>query len=60
MVKTYKLKAWIGNISWVKKPFNVVDNVGRQFGTLYETKKDAINAGWKKPVRIDLVIKVQS
>ena len=47
---------WIGDISCAKSPCNIVGDVG-QCGLLFETRKDAVEAGWNKPERVEIRIR---
>lgn len=58
-MKIHKLKAWLGHVSWSKHPLTVCRPGENQYSTIFETKKDALNAGWNKPKRVEIIIKVK-
>ena len=56
--KTTKVKGWIGDISWLPQPCNTFDNFsGQQYGVLFQTRKDALQAGWNKPRRVEVIVR---
>lgn len=56
--KATKSIGWIGDYSWARQPCNSTDNFsGKQHGVLFQTKSEAVHAGWSKPVRVEIRIR---
>ena len=54
------INGWIGHVSWINRicsPLNTTDATGKQHGTLFVTRKDAVAAGWNTPARVEITIK---
>lgn len=52
------VKGWIGHKSWLSSPLAIVDAVGKAHPTLFETREYAIAAGWKKPSRVEIIVRL--
>ena len=52
------VKGWIGHRSWILAPLTSLTDNDRQIGALFETKEDAIKAGWKTPARVEVTVRV--
>lgn len=59
MTQTTKTKVWIGDISYSGSLHCGINYDGRvDSGVLFKTKQDAKFAGWKKPKRIEITVRV--
>ena len=56
--KEQTILGWIGHKSWMRGPLSHTKSDGRQFGTLFSTKKDALAAGWEKPSRVEITLRL--
>lgn len=59
MSKIITSKCWLGHESWAREPGAIVDKFGSVSAVLYNTRKDAKERGWKKPIRVEVSIKVK-
>jgi hypothetical protein len=53
-----KTLGWIGDPSWSVDPCAVVGDGGSHHAVLFKTKNDAISAGWPKPKRVEITVRV--
>lgn len=56
--KEVTVKGWIGDTSYLSDPLTYITCTNKESSILFRTKQDAILAGWKKPRRVEVKVRL--